>query len=98
MRKEVCDNMKEISAARDDFAKHHLRRFALAKHRTIIGSKLMQLYRPPAKIRSKSDSYRLLIDFFDPISAIRSIVASILIQIWTIYIEYSSTYIENSLI
>ena len=43
-------------------------------------SKLMRLDRPPAKTRSKSYSNWLLIDFFDPISAVRSIVATISIQ------------------
>ena len=45
--------------------------------------KLMRSKRPPAKIRSKSYSNRILSDFFDPISAVRSIVAmfSIWIQI-----------------
>ena len=44
--------------------------------------KLMQSNRPPAKIRSKSDSNRLLIDFFDPNLAVQSIVPMIPIQIW----------------
>ena len=61
-------------------------------------SKLMQLDRPPAKIRSKSDLNRLLIDFYDPISAVWSIVVIILILILTINIKCSSIYIKNSLI
>ena len=56
----------------------------------------MRLDQPPAKIRSKSYSNRLLIEFFDPISAVQSIVATILIQIRNIYIEYSSILFGKS--
>ena len=45
-----------------------------------LDAKLMQLDRPPAKIRSKSYSNCLLIDFCDSIPAVRSIVATISIQ------------------
>ena len=58
----------------------------------------MRLDRPPAKIRSKSYPNRLLIDFFDPISAGRSIVATISIQNPDHYIKSSSILIEKSLI
>ena len=43
-------------------------------------SKLMRLDRPPAKIRSKSNWNQLLIDFYDPNSAVQSIVATIWIR------------------
>ena len=53
----------------------------------------MQLDRPPAKIRSKSDSNRLLIDFFDPISAVPSIVETISIRNPDHYIQSSTILI-----
>ena len=40
----------------------------------------MRCNRLPAIIRSKSDSNHLLIDFFDPNLAVRSIIATISIQ------------------
>ena len=46
-------------------------------------TKLMRLDRGRPKIRSKSYSNRLLIDFFNPNSALRSIVPTISIQIRT---------------
>ena len=49
--------------------------------------KLMQSNQPQAKINFKSDSNRLLINFFDPISAIRSTRCDDLIRIRTIHIE-----------
>ena len=61
-------------------------------------SKLIRLDRPPAKIWSKSDSNRLLINFYDPISAVRSIVATILIRNSDHYIESSLILIKKSLI
>ena len=57
-----------------------------------LKTKLMQLDQPPAKIRSKSDSNRLLIDFFDPISAVRSIVATISIRIRAFISTYRSNF------
>ena len=62
----------------------------------LFKTKLMRLDQPPAKIRSKSYSNQLLINFFDPISAVRSMVATILIQIRTIYIEYRSILYQKS--
>ena len=47
---------------------------------TVLFTKLMQLNRLPVKIRYKSNSNRLLIDFNDPNLAVRSIVAPISIQ------------------
>ena len=41
-----------------------------------VNSKLMRSNRGQTKIRSKSYSNRLLIDFFDPNSAVKSIVAT----------------------
>ena len=55
----------------------------------------MRLDQPPAKIRSKSDSNRLLINFFDPISAIRSIVGTITIQNPDHYIKSNSILIKK---
>ena len=55
----------------------------------------MRSNRPPAKIGSKSYSNQLLIDFFDPISAVRSIVATILIQIQIQISILNAIYIEN---
>ena len=48
-----------------------------------LNGKLMQLDRPPSKIRSKSYLNWLLIDFFDPNLPVRSIVTTISIQIQT---------------
>ena len=47
----------------------------------------MRLNQPQANICFKSDSNRLLIDFFYPISAVRSTRGDDLIRIQTIYIE-----------
>ena len=58
-------------------------------------AKLMRLDQPPAKIRSKSDSNWLLIDFFDLISAVRSIVATISIRNPDCYNKNSLILIEN---
>ena len=52
--------------------------------------------RPKAKICFKSDSNRLFIDFFDPISELRSTSRDNLIQIRTINIENSLILIKNS--
>ena len=58
----------------------------------------MRSNRPKAKIPFKSDSNRLLIYFFDPISAVRSTRCDDSIRIWTIYIKNSLMLIENNLI
>ena len=58
----------------------------------------MRIDRLPFKIRSKSYSNPLLIDFFDPNLPVRSIVVTILIPIRTIYIKYSSILYQKSLI
>ena len=60
-----------------------------------LKTKLMRLDQPPAKIRCESDSNRLLINFFDPISAVRSIVATISIQNPDHYMESSSILIKK---
>ena len=66
-------------------------------------SKLMQLDRGRPEIQSKSYSNQLLIDFCNSIPAVRSIVSTISIRIWTeinrIRTEINwkqSIYIENS--
>ena len=61
-------------------------------------NEVMLSNRPQAKICFKSDLNRLLIDFFDPISAVRSTRRDNLIRIQTIYIKNSSILIKNSLI
>ena len=59
----------------------------------------MRLDWPPAKIRSKSYLNQLLIDFCDSIPAVRSIVATILIQIRTqILILKSILYRKSSIL
>ena len=56
----------------------------------------MRSNRRPAKIQFKSYSNRLLINIFDQISAVQSIVATISIRIRTIYIQYSSILYQKS--
>ena len=60
------------------------------------GTKLMRSNPPKVKICFKSDSNRLLIDFFDPISADRSTRRNDSILIRTIYIKNSSILIKIS--
>ena len=59
-----------------------------------VGGKLMWFNRPQAKIHFKSDSNHLLIDFFDPISAVWSTGSDDLIWILTIYIKNKSNSIN----
>ena len=59
------------------------------------GSKLMQLDRPPAKIRSKSYLNQLLIDFCDTNPAVRSIIATISIRIRIQILILNLIYTEN---
>ena len=66
--------------------------------RQVVYGKLKQLDRPPSKIQSKSFWNRLLIDFFYPNLGVPSIIATIAIRIWTIYIESSSILYQKSLI
>ena len=56
----------------------------------------MRLDRGRPEIQSKSYSNRLLIDFCNSIPAVRSIVATILIQIRTEINRKRSIYIKNS--
>ena len=81
---------------------------AYDQHIYHVSCKLMQLDRPWAKFRSKSYLNCLLIDFFDPNLAVRSIVATISIQLrstigqnrlilidnWSIYIDKVFFYIN----
>ena len=55
----------------------------------------MPLDRTPAKIRSQSDLNQLLINFFDPILAGRSIFARISIRNPNHYIESNSILIKK---
>ena len=64
------------------------------KSQTAIQIKLMRLDRPPAKIRSKSYSNRLLIDFYYPNLAVRSVIATILIQNPDYLDQFKSNLIE----
>ena len=60
-----------------------------------VPRKLIRCNRPPANIRSKSDSDRLLINFSDLNLAIRSIVATISFRIWIQISILNLIYIEN---
>ena len=57
--------------------------------------KLMRSNRPPAKIRSKSFSNRLLIDFFNPNLLLKSIKIVATIQIRTQILILNLIYIKN---
>ena len=57
--------------------------------------KLMRFNRVKSTNRLKSDSNRLLIDFFDPNLAVKSIVATILIQNLDPNLNLTSNLIEN---
>ena len=57
--------------------------------------KLMRSNQPPAKFCFKWDLNRLLFNFFNPISAVRSTHCEDSIRIWTIYIENSWILIAN---
>ena len=57
--------------------------------------KLMRLNRPQAKIHFKSDLNRLLIDFFDPIPAVRFNCHDDSIQFQTQILNPNSNYIKD---
>ena len=65
--------------------------------KTLIQGMLMQSNRPQAKFHFKSDSYRVLIDFFDPKSLLYLIKMVATIQIRTRIWSKKSIFIENSL-
>ena len=60
-----------------------------------IHSKLMRSNRPQAKFCFKLDSNRILVDFFDPISAARYTRQDDSIQNWIINILKKLIYIEK---